>query len=342
MRKRVTMNDVAEIVGVHVSTVSRALDPKTQHRISPDVVAKVQQVCKRLGFLPNVSGSSLRTNRSQTIGIIVPDIADPVFPPIIRGLEDVLSQWGYAAILANTDGDEGREAKVVASMLARSVDGLAIASSRYHDKLIKQIPAVPVVTVVREIDDPTVSSVVYDEAGGVRHALNHLVSLGHRRIATISGPQEVSTGLYRHKAFEHFRRSTKLPLDRKLVVFSQAFNEQEGERCAEQLLIGATDFTAIVCANDRLAVGAIATLQRNGLRCPDDISVVGFNDMPYVDRLVPALTTIRVQQYKAGCEAAKFLLDAVQQPHQSKIDTKRIVLPVELIVRASTGPARNR
>lgn len=342
MSKRVTMYDVAELVGVHVSTVSRALDPKSTHRISPDVVARVQEASRKLGFVPNISGSALRTSRSQTIGIVIPDITDPIFPPIIRGIEDVSSQWGYAAILANTDGDASREAKVVASMLSRSVEGLIIASSRYHDRLLRKLPDVPVVTVVRETDDPRISSVGYDVFGGVKYVLNHLASLGHRRIAEISGPQEISTGRSRHQAFERYRREMNLPLDRKLVVYAQAFKEQEGERCAEQLLSQGHDFTAIVCANDRLAVGAIATLQRHGLNCPEDVSVVGFNDMSYVDRLVPALTTVRVPQYKAGSEAARYLIEALKQPGATRPEPRRIVLPVELVVRASTGPARSR
>jgi LacI family transcriptional regulator len=342
MTKRLTMYDVAKAVGVHASTVSRALDPKTSHRISPDVVARVHEVTKRLGFVPNISGTALRSNRSQAIGVIVPDITDPIFPPIIRGLEDVFSQWGYAAILANTDGDEEREAKVIASLMSRSVEGLVIASSRYHDRPLKKLKGLPVVTVIRWTDDPTVPSVCYDEGAGLRYVLTHLASLGHRRIAEISGPQEISTGLVRHQSFERTRREMKMGTDRKLVVYAQAFNEQEGERCTEQLLSQTSDFSAIVCANDRLAVGAIDALRRHGMQCPNDISVVGFNDMPYVDRLVPALTTVRVPQYKAGYEAAKYLIEAVRQPASSRPESKRIVLPVELVVRSSTGPVRDR
>jgi LacI family transcriptional regulator len=336
------MNDVAEAVGVHASTVSRALDPNTSHRISPEIVARIQEVSKKLGFLPNMSGAALRTNRSRAIGVIIPDITDPIFPPIIRGLEDFLSQWGYAAILANTDGDEEREVKVIASLLSRSVEGLVIASSRYHDRPLKKLKGVPVVTVIRKTDDPNVPSVGYDEGAGLRYVLTHLASLGHRRIAEISGPQVISTGLTRHQSFERTRREMKLGTDRRLVVYAQAFNEQEGERCTEQLLTQATDFTAIVCANDRLAVGAIDTLLRHRMRCPEDVSVVGFNDMPYVDRLVPALTTVRVPQYRAGYEAAKYLIEAVRQPASSQPEAKQIILPVELVVRSSTGPVRGR
>jgi LacI family transcriptional regulator len=338
MRKRVTMQDVARIVGVHVSTVSRALDPKMRPRISPDVTAEIERVCRKLGFRPNAAGHSLRTNRSRMIGLIVPDIADPVFPPIIRGFEDILTQRGYATILANTDSDSSREAKLVESMLARSVDGFAIASVKYHDTLIRTINDVPVVTVMRATDRPIVPCVIYDENAGITHVMNHLVALGHRRIASISAPQDVYTGRSRHQAVERYRRDKKLALDKRLVVLAHGFTEQEGERCTEQLLIKTTDFTAVVCANDRLAIGAIAALKRHGLRCPEDVSVTGFNDMPYVDRLVPALTTVRVQQYRVGQEAAKLLIDAIEHPSQPRPD--KIVLPVELVVRDSTRQVR--
>jgi LacI family transcriptional regulator len=339
MRKRVTMHDIAELVGVHVSTISRALDPKMRSRISPDVRAEIERVSKKLGFRPNAGGHLLRTNRSRMIGIIVPDIADPIYPPLIRGCEDALIERGYSAILANTDDDETRQAKIVESMLARSVDGFTLASVKFNDPLVKTIKDMPVVTMMRTTSRLMVPCVVYDESAGIRDLMNHLVALGHRRIASISGPQNVSTSRRRHEAVDHYRRDNKLPMDDELQVFSRGlFTEQEGERCAEQLLINTSDFTAIVCANDRLAIGAISALKRHGLRCPDDVSVTGYNDMPYVDRLVPALTTVRVQQYRMGQEAAKLLVEVIENPGQPRTD--KVVLPVELVVRDSTRPVR--
>jgi LacI family transcriptional regulator len=335
-KNRVTMKDVAKAVGVHVSTVSRALDAKASGRISPEVAAKVRAAARKLRFRPNAAGYSLRTNRSRLVGIVVPDITDPIFPPIIRGFEDGLREHGYAALLANTDNEAGKEAEIVAAMLARSVDGLALASVKYHDKLIRTIGDVPVVTVGRETERPLAPRVIYDEDDGMRRILSHLVSLGHRRVAAIAGPQDVSTGRSRYEAFERYRREMKLSLDKRLVAFAGAFNETEGERCAEKLAASASNFTAIVCANDRLAIGAIAVLRRRGMRCPDDVSVTGVNDMPYVARLVPALTTVRVQQYRAGHESAKLLVEAIEAPPASRAMLARTVLPVELVVRDST------
>jgi LacI family transcriptional regulator len=341
MRKRVTMRDIAQLVGVHVSTISRALDPKTRHLISPDVAAEIERVSTKMNFRPNAAGHLLRTSRSRMIGIIVPDIADPIYPPLIRGCEDVLNERGYSAILANTDNDEKRQARIIESMLARSVDGFALASVQYHDTLVRTIKDMPVVMMMRTTSRLAAPRVFHDDEAGVRQVLNHLVALGHRRIASISGPQTVSTARRRHETVERYRRENKLPVDKQLVVFSQGlFTEQEGERCTEQLLINTSEFTAIACANDRLAIGAITALQRHGLRCPEDVSVTGFNDMPNVDRLVPALTTVRIQQYRLGQEAARLLIEVIEQPSRPRAD--KIVLPVELVVRRSTGRVPTR
>jgi LacI family transcriptional regulator len=335
MRKRITIKDVAKAADVHASTVSRALDPNSKHPLSRDVIERVRKTAKRLGFKANAAGYSLKTSRSRLVGVIVPDITDPVFPPIIRGLEAGLERHGYAALLANTDGNRQREAELVDIMTARGVDGLALASVAYHDRLLKNrsLQGLPIVTVARHTDNPKVSCVVHDENGGFRDLLMHLASFGHRAIASIAGPQDLSTGRNRHLAVQHYAAQMKIRL--ASTIFARAFNEQEGGRCMEELFAGRRRFTAVVCANDRLAVGAIAALKQHGRRCPQDISVTGFNDMSMVERLDPALTTVRVQHYRAGFEAAEMLVEQMQQDVRKRL-ARRIDLPVELVVREST------
>jgi len=174
--------------------------------------------------------------------------------------------------------------------------------------------------------------VVHDEEDGIGQILTHLVSLGHRRIAAIAGPQSVSTGFKRYASFVKY--GNQLGLDAKTMpaVFARSFNEKEGERCAEELLASGQPFTALACANDRLAVGAVAAFRRHGVECPTDISVTGFNDMMFADCLSPPLTTIRVQHHKAGIEAARLIVDLIE----NAADARHIVLPVELVVRGST------
>ena len=336
-RARPTLKDIAREVGVHVSTISRALNPNSTHAVSPDLMEKIKRASRRRGYRPNAAAYLLKTNRSRTIGVVIPDITDPVFPPIIRGIEDALARHDYVAILANTDGDSRRQIRVIEALRPRGIDGLILASVMRHDPEVAALAAdMHVVTVSRSTDCPRFSSVVHDEDDGLRRVLTHLASLGHRRIASIAGPQTVSTGYNRYSSYVRHSEELGLGSNEPLVSFARAFNEMEGERCAEELLVAGKPFTAVVCANDRLAVGAITAFRRHGIECPRDVSITGFNDMPLADRLSPPLTTVRVQHYKAGVEAAETIVDIVEN---EVTEPRHIVLPVELIVRGSTHAA---
>jgi LacI family transcriptional regulator len=270
------------------------------------------------------------------VGVVVADIGDPVIPPIIRGLESGLEPHGYAAILANTDGSQQRESDIIDIMRARGVDGLALVSVRYHDEAVSRIAAeLPIVTVARHTDNPKLSRAIHDESEGFRRLLNHLVSYGHRQIAQIAGPQDISTGRNRHHAFRTHAKALKISADPQLTAFARFFNEQEGERCAEELLARAVNFSALVCANDRLAIGAIAALRRHGRNCPDDISVTGFNDMPFLEHYLPRLTTVRIQQHQLGLEAARILTELMEAT-PGRRQPREAVLPVEIVIRDST------
>jgi LacI family transcriptional regulator len=338
---RPTLKDLALKLGVHVSTVSRALDGRTSGRLAPPLVAKIRQTASRLGYTPNSAARALKTRKSYTVGVVIPDIADPAFPPIIRGIEEGLERYDYVAIVASTDGNPRRQQRVLETMRARGVDGLILASGLRSDAMMsKLVSGIPVTTVIRETDTPRFSSVLHDEDDGIRLALAHLVSLGHRTIAAIAGPQSLSTGHNRHAAFDRHAKLLGVNLSPPLAAFARAFNEAEGERCAEELLVTGRPFSAIVCANDRLAIGAIAALRRHSLRCPDDVSVTGFNDMPLADRLSPALTTVRVQHFRAGAEAAEIVVDMIAKAGTE--EPRQLILPVELIVRESTRRAPRR
>lgn len=339
--KRATLKDVAKAVGVHVSTVSRALNPQTRHLITGEIAERIIRASKQLAYRPNPAAYSLRTNRSHTIGVVVPDITNLIFPPIIRGIEDQLTSRGYAALVINTDGDREREASAIATLSARGVDGIVVASAELEDGALSALAAqgTPVVTVNRRTDDASISSVINDEIEGVRLMLEHLVALGHRRIATIAGNQNLSTGQRRYDAFLRNALDMGLNISPDQVRFADSFNEAEGERCMELLLSGDSAVTAVLCANDRLAIGAIAALRRHGIICPRDMSVTGFNDMPMVDCIDPPLTTVRILHYKVGQTAAEFLLQRLDSAASDQ-RPQHLVLPVELVVRASTAPPR--
>jgi LacI family transcriptional regulator len=341
-RRRTTLKDVADAVGVHVSTVSRALNPGTRHFIRPEVSLRILDMSAALNYRPNAAALSLRTNRTMIVGVLIPDIANPVFPPIIRGIEDVLVAGDYMAMLVNTDARPGRQASQIEALVARGVDGLIVASLECEDPAVSRIAGegLPVVAVNRRSNDQRIASVSNDDASGLRQILEHLKTLGHRHVANIAGPQTISTGKDRYHAFEQYRRELGLDPAESLVRFAERFNEAEGERCAADLLDHDRSITAIVASNDRLAVGAIGLLKSRGIACPQAMSVVGFNDMPMVDRLEPPLTTVRVQQYEVGRKAAELVLKRFQATDAVSgcNGFAPIVMPVELVVRGSTAP----
>src|ERR1700735_4884306 len=339
-----TLRDVAAAARVHPATASRALNPETRILVSEDTARRVAAAAARLGYQPNPVPRSLRTRRSHTVGVLIPDLNNPLFPPMVRGLEDRLAAAGYVALIGNTDSDDKRERMVFDQMRARHVDGLVLATARLRHPLLAEASRaeIPVVLINRLAQDYSFPSVTVDNERGVRMAVSHLAGLGHRRIAHIAGPQEMSTGLSRYRGFVTAMESSGLQVDSELVVFAKAFTVEEGLRCGRLLLErgggqAGREGRADCTANDMLAVSCYAALDECGLSCPEDISVVGFNDMPFIDRLRPPLTTIRFPHYQVGTEAAQLLLERIAD-HSSPV--KILYLAPELIIRGSTARAR--
>jgi LacI family transcriptional regulator len=334
----VTLRDVAVRAGVHPATASRALNPETRILVSEDTARRVLDAAADLGYRPNPVARSLRTRRSHTVGVLIPDLNNPLFPPIVRGLEDRLATAGYVALIGNTDSDDERERMVFEQMRARHVDGLVLATARLRHPLLAEASRaeMPVVLINRLAQDYSFPSVSVDNERGVRMAVAHLSALGHRRIAHIAGPQEMSTGLSRYRGFVTAMESSRLQVEDDMVVFAKAFTVEEGLRCGRLLLERGTGCTAIAASNDMLAVGCYGALDDAGLSCPEDISVVGFNDMPFIDRLRPPLTTIRFPHYQVGTEAAQLLLERIAE-HSGPV--KILYLAPELVIRGSTARA---
>jgi LacI family transcriptional regulator len=334
---RATLRDVARIAGVHPGTVSRALNPATEALVRDATVRRVRQVAEQLGYRPNPLARGLKTNRTYTIGVIVPDIQNPLFPPIIRGLDDRLGEAGYTPLIANSDNDPARERTDFEAMLARAVDGFVTATARLDHELLDEFADVglPLVLVNRRVEDGSLPSATADDRAGVRFAVEHLVGLGHTRIAHLGGPQDVSTGRQRREGFEKAMAAANL--DASLIRTGRAFTEPEGARLCEELLTDGEDVTAIVAGNDLMALGCYDVFAERGIDCPGDISVAGFNDMPFADRFAPPLTTVRIPHYEIGVAAAQLLLDILQGDHAGPTE---IVLEPLLVVRGSTGTPR--
>jgi len=338
MRKQVTLKDIAAAAGVHVSTVSRALDPVTATTLSNEVVAQIRSAATAMGYRRNRIASSLRTQQSKTVGVVLPDISNWIFPPMVRGIEKVLEEAGYAAFFVNTDNLVAREERLLSALLERGVDGILHAAVLRDSPALAALAAegLPVLTLNRRVDPSRIPCVINDENAGIQMMVTHLVEAGHSQIAAISGPQALSTGMMRQQALLSTLASMGLRQPACSHVEANGFSEEEGSRCCAELFDRGNHFTAILCANDRLALGALSELRARGLSCPDDVSLTGYNDMPYLDWIAPGLTTVRIEQAEAGRVAAELMLqmlNGAEVPQET-------VMPVTMIRRGSVTPPR--
>jgi LacI family transcriptional regulator len=336
-----TLRDVATMAGVHPATASRALNPQTRALVNDETAARVSRAAAELGYRPNPIARSLKTSRSGSIGTVIPDLNNPLFPPIVRGIEDVLSQAGYSALIVNTDNDADREAAQVATLRTRQVEGLIFATARLRHPLLEQLvrEGVAMVLVNRKVEFAAIPNVSCDDAVGVAAAVRHLVELGHRRIVHLAGPQSTSTGVIRLRAYRQAIADAGAAADDALIEVCEYWTEEEGAAAVRRLLDADAHFTAILGGNDLLALGAYDALGERGLVCPDDVSVVGFNDIRFMDKLRPPLTSVRIPHYEIGAEAAKVLLERLAN---AAGPAKSVLLPPSLVVRQSTRPPRRR
>jgi LacI family transcriptional regulator len=335
-----TLRDVARLADVHPGTVSRALNPDTRRLVNAETAQRVIEAAEALGYRPNPIARGLKTNRSYTVGVLVPDLMNPLFPPIVRGIQDRLEQAGYTPLLANTDNDRERERNDFEAMRARQVDGVITATAQLDHGVLDEMAAagLPIVLVNRRLDDGGLPSATADDHEGARLATLHLAELGHRRIAHLGGPQELSTGRHRYEGFVAAMEEAGLEVDPALVRFGRTFTEPEGERLCRELLDSGADPTAIVAGNDLMALGCYDVFAARGIACPAEISVVGFNAMPFSDRFHPPLTTIGIPHYEIGAASADLLLERLQQP---EANARQLVLPARVVERESTGPPRS-
>lgn len=334
-----TLRDVAQVAGVHPATASRALNPQTRPLVNADTARKVLRAAESLGYQPNPIARSLKTAKTSTVGLVIPDLTNPLFPPIVRGAEHVLALAGYNAWITNTDNNPEREEAQIESLRSRQVEGLIVATARRVHPLLSRLheQGVRMVLVNRRVDGLELPSVTADDAVGIELAVAHFAALGHRRVAHLAGPQDTSTGVVRARAFRHAVRDHGLSDDPALVVECEYWSEADGAAALRRLLDSGTVFTAIVGGNDLIALGCYDVFAERGLRCPEDISVVGFNGMPFLDKMRPPLTTVSIPHHELGAEAARLLLDAIEEPGRTP---RSVLLAPSLVVRRSTAPPR--
>lgn len=339
--ERVRLSDVAKKAGVHTATASRALNPAARHEVNADTVRRVEQAARRLGYVPNTLARGLRTSRSFVVALVVPDITNALFPPIVRGAERVLSRAGYTLVLTDTNNDPDTERSQISAMQARGVDGFIIATARWSDPAVRELAAsnIPTVLVNRRDASSKLPYVGADDRHGMELCVDHLTSLGHKAIIHLSGPNNTSTGRERTAAFRSALRGHRRASAGDVVPCT-AYTEEAGARATHKLLDRGVPFTALVGANDLIAMGAIEALTERGVRCPADVSVTGYNDLSFVSRLTPPLTTVGVPLGEMGKLAAEALLGWIaNSDDHTAVQT---LLPVEFVERATTARAVDR
>lgn len=329
VKSRVTLADVAREAGVSMQTVSRVVNAKGE--ISPATRQLVNDVIDRLGYRPSGIARSLATNRTLTFGLVVPDISNPFFPEIARGAEDVARAHGYTVFVCNTVEDPQREDDVLRLLEDRRVDGLLLCSSRLpDDTLLARLAAFPAAVVVNRTLPPDIAgSVRVDDALGAARAVEHLLSRGRRTIALIAGPASSRSSSERLRGFQQASAAAGRDLDLGLIEAGRP-DLEGGLQAATHLLTARPDIDGIVCYNDLVAIGALQACAALGRRVPDDVAIVGCDDIVLAALVSPSVTTLRVAKDALGAAAATMLLERLD----GRFGPELVITP-ELIVRQS-------
>ena len=325
------IREVARLAKVSTATVSRTINGSD--KVTPKTKERVQRAIEELKFYPNTWARALGSGRSSLYGLIISDITNPFFPELVKSFEDMAVQHGQEVLVANTNYDPARMEVCVSRMLQRKVDGVAIMTSEMDEHLITELESreIPLVFLdtgtVREL----ASNIVVDYAAGVVAALEHVTSLGHANIAFLAGPETLRSAHIRREAFEQCMRHKRL--DASLI--EQANHQVDGgHEAMERLLRGRHKPTAVVASNDMTAIGALGAIHESGLRVPEDISIVGFDDIALSAFTQPALTTVKLSR----AEIARLAFRALYSSRMDGSAGAEYTVQPTLVVRQSTGP----
>lgn len=332
---RVTIKDIAREANVSPQTVSRAINDKGE--ISPQTRERILRIAERLGYRPNSIARSLATRRTQNVGLVVPDVANPFFAGIARGIQDAAHQANYNVFLCNTDETEDRETSAILSLEAQRVDGVILCSSRLSEQQLLRLAEryQPLVLVNRRIDHAATGCVLVDDVKGAAEAVHYLLRLGHRSIGLLSGPRTSESGKARLKGY---RQAMQSAVERTPTRWQEHCPPQvQGGHAAAHALLGrAPELTALLAYNDLVAVGALRACAELGRRVPHDCAIVGCDDVLLADLVSPALTTIHIPIYNLGQQAMALLLDLMGE---KEAPPEPIIVSPHLVIRDSSGAA---
>ncbi len=328
----VTIRDVAEKAGVSIATASRVLTGSKN--VSADLVARVDESARALGYRHNAVARALRRGCTNTVGMIVPEIGNPFFPAIVEAVERRLQATGRDLLLCDSQQDPEIEHRRVMALVDRQVDGLIIvpvSATESHTTMEKAVGHTPIVQIDRYVEEFAADWVGVDDELGISQTVEHVASLGARTMAMVSATLDSSAALRRHAGFEKALARLGLPLDGPRLL--GMFRAEWGQSAARQLLESGSLPDAIICGNDEIAVGLLGELRRNQIRVPQDVLVTGFDDIRFAEMTDPPLTTVRQPHEQLAAEALR-LLDARIARHD--LPVQRISVAPSLVVRRST------
>jgi LacI family transcriptional regulator len=331
--KAASIYDVARESSVSVFTVSAVVNRKSH--VSKILRERVETAIRKLNYRPNLVARSLAKQRTHTIGMIVPDIANPFFPAVVRGAEDAAQRQGYNLLLCNSDDSLTKEESAIELLLSKRVDGILLtkAAEDFRPSLRQMIKEVkiPFVLVMRTYPKLTGDAVITDDYQGAYDAVRHLARAGRRRIGLISGPLKVSNAVARWQGFHDALVATGLPFEQELVVEGD-YRIESGYRAGHALLSHRPD--AIYVANHLMTVGLLKAAEEMGLRCPEDFGLVSFDDYPWLSVFRPRLTTVELPKHQLGSDAAELLIRRISGDRSRAVVRK---LQPELRIRESCG-----
>jgi LacI family transcriptional regulator len=333
-----TIRDVAREAGVSTTTVSHVIN--RTRRVDPATAAKVADAIDRLGYRPNALARSMRRGRTHTVGLVLPDIANPFFGDLARALEDALFEAGYSAIICNSDGDGEKESRYVDVLRSKQVDGmLLIAATQPSDSLGDLGPdAPPTVIVDRELDAPGSSQVVVDNHRGGYLAGEHLLALGHRDIGVVTGPGGLGPTARRLEGFRAALAAAGVGID-DTRVYRGDFRSDSGRTALELWLASGSCPTAVFAENDLMAIGVLHAAHAADVDVPAELSVVGFDGIAFGADVTPPLTTLAQSPTDVAASAVELLFERLRD---RAVPARRIELPVHLVVRGSTARRGDR
>jgi DNA-binding LacI/PurR family transcriptional regulator len=330
--------EVAHRAGVSTATVSRTINGS--NKVAPKTAERVRRAIAALNYYPNTNARALGSGRSRLLGLIISDITNPFFPELVKSFEDVAVKNGLDVIVSNTSYSKERTELCVQRMLERKVDGVAVMTSEMDEHLIERLHSRQIPMVFLDTGEPErgISNIVIDYGAGIDDAVEHLVSLGHSIIGFISGPIDLSSARTRREAFLKSLKREKLSTSRRLIEIGN--HRIDGGRIAmERLLQVDPRPTAVLASNDLTAIGAIGAIHQHGLRVPEDISIVGFDDIEISAFIYPPLTTVRLSRTEIADRAFHALYTASDR---AQFEAAEYTIRPELIVRGTTAPLTRR